>query len=387
MSGEGHALATDTWSASARGARLRRMDLLPLEALTTPAALVDLDRVEANLARVAAYTREHRLHWRPHTKTHKTAELTALQLAAGAMGATVATPREAAVMATVCDDVLLAYPPVGPSRLAQLMALPRRTRLTVALDSVEALEGLGHAARDAGRTVGVLVELDLGMRRVGVQTPADAVALAREVAATSGATYRGIIFYPGHVRVPVEQQEAALKNQGARVREFVDALASEGLRPDVVSGGSTPMLWRSHEVEGLTEIRPGINVLNDRNTAALNACAWNECAFSVLTTVVSTAVPGQVVVDAGSKALAKEEGLAPTGGYGALLDRPELVVRSVSEEHGLLDVSGTSWRPRVGDRLRVVPNHVCAAVNLHERLHVLRGDTVTATWAVAARGW
>lgn len=363
------------------------MDLSPLEALTTPAALVDLDRVEANLRRVAAYSREHRLHWRPHTKTHKTAELTALQLAAGAVGVTVATPREAELMATVSEDVLLAYPPVGASRLAQLMALPHRTRLMVALDSVEVLQGLSHAARDAGRTVGVLVELDLGMRRVGVQTPADAVALARRIAAMPSVTYRGVIFYPGHVRAPVEQQEAAVREQTARVREFVDALATEGLRPEVVSGGSTPMLWRSHEVEGLTEIRPGINVLNDRNTATLGACAWSDCAFSVLTTVVSTAVPGQVVVDAGSKALAKEEGLAPTGGYGALLDRPEFVVRSVSEEHGLLDVSHTSWRPRVGDRLRVVPNHVCAAVNLHERLHVLRGDTVTACWPVAARGW
>ncbi|WP_253997985.1 D-TA family PLP-dependent enzyme [Myxococcus qinghaiensis] len=378
---------TDTWSVGARGDRLRGMDLSPLEALTTPAALVDLERVEANLRRVAAYSRQHRLHWRPHTKTHKTAELTALQLAAGAVGVTVATPREAELMATVSDDVLLAYPPVGASRLAQLMALPRRTRLMVALDSVEALQGLSHAARDAGRTVGVLVELDLGMRRVGVQTPADAVALAHRIAAMPSVTYRGVIFYPGHVRAPVEQQEAAVKEQTARVREFVDALAAEGLRPEVVSGGSTPMLWRSHEVEGLTEIRPGINVLNDRNTAALGACAWSDCAFSVLTTVVSTAVPGQVVVDAGSKALAKEEGLAPAGGYGALLDRPELVIRSVSEEHGLLDVSNTSWRPRVGDRLRVVPNHVCAAVNLHERLHVLRGDTMTACWPVAARGW
>ncbi|WP_223751041.1 MULTISPECIES: D-TA family PLP-dependent enzyme [unclassified Myxococcus] len=366
---------------------MRGMSPTPLDALTTPAALVDLDRVEANLRRVADYTRQHKLHWRPHTKTHKTAELTRLQLASGAVGATVATVREAEVMATVADDVLLAYPPVGPARLSRLMALPSRTRLTVALDSAEALDGLGRAAREAGRSVGVLVELDLGMRRVGVQTPADAVALARAVAETKSVAYRGVIFYPGQVRAPVEQQDAALADQRARLGAFLDALWAEGLEPEVVSGGSTPMLWRSHEVPGLTEIRPGINVLNDRNTASLGACAWSDCAFSVLATVVSTAVPGQVVLDAGSKALAKEEGLAPSGGYGALLDRPELVVRSVSEEHGLLDVSSTSWRPRVGERVRVVPNHVCAAVNLHERLHVLSKDTVMETWEVAARGW
>jgi len=366
---------------------MRRMDDSPLDALVTPAALVDLDRVEANLRRVADYTREHGLRWRPHTKTHKTAELTALQLAAGAVGATVATPREAEVMATVSGDVLLAYPPVGRARLARLMALPASTRLTVALDSSEALDGLGRAARDAGRTVGVLVELDMGMRRVGVQSPDDAVALARAITATGGVAYRGVIFYPGHLRAPMPEQGTSLAEQAARLRGFLDALTAAGLRPEVVSGGSTPTLWRSHEVAGLTEIRPGINVLNDRNTAAVGACAWSECAFSVLATVVSTAVPGQVVIDAGSKALAKEEGLAAGGGYGALLDRPDVLVRGLSEEHGLLDVSATTWRPRVGERVRVVPNHVCAAVNLHERLHVLRGGAVTTSWAVAARGW
>lgn len=363
------------------------MDATPLDSLPTPAALVDLDRVEANLQRVAAYAREHGLRWRPHTKTHKTVELTALQLRAGAVGATVATPREAEVMATVADDVLLAYPPVGAARLARLMALPHRVRLTVALDSREALEGLGRAAAEAGRTVGVLVELDMGMRRVGVQSPEDAVALARAVAATRGVEYRGVIFYPGHVRAPLAEQGAVLREQTSRLGTFVEALSGAGLRPATVSGGSTPTLWRSHEVAGLTEIRPGINVLNDRNTATVGACAWSECAYSVLATVVSTAVPGQAVIDAGSKALAKEEGLAPEGGYGALLDRPEVHVRGLSEEHGLLDLSGTAWRPRVGERVRVVPNHVCASVNLHERLHVLRGGAPQATWAVAARGW
>lgn len=366
---------------------MRRMDAIPLEALVTPAAVVDLDRVEANLRRVATYAREHGLRWRPHTKTHKTVELTALQLQAGAAGITVATPREAEVMAAVADDVLLAYPPVGPGRLARLMALPHRVRLTVALDSLEALEGLGRAAEAAGRTVGVLVELDMGMRRVGVQSPEQAVSLARAMASTRGVEYRGVIFYPGHVRAPQAEQGPALREQASRLGDFVQALSAAGLRPESVSGGSTPMLWRSHEVPGLTEIRPGINVLNDRNSVSVGACAWSDCAYSVAATVVSTAVPGQAVIDAGSKALAKEEGLAPSGGYGALLDRPDVVVRGLSEEHGMLDLSGTSWRPRVGDRVRVVPNHVCASVNLHARLHVLRGDAPRATWAVAARGW
>ncbi|MFP2932032.1 alanine racemase, partial [Pyxidicoccus sp. 3LG] len=268
-----------------------------------------------------------------------------------------------------------------------LMALPRHVRLTVALDSREALDGLERAAREAGRTVGVLVELDMGMRRVGVQSPDEALALAQAVASARAVEYRGVIFYPGHLRAPQAEQGPALVEQSSRLGAFVSTLAAAGLKPAVVSGGSTPTLWRSHEVTGLTEIRPGINVLNDRNTAAVGACTWAECAYSVLATVVSTAVPGQAVIDAGSKALAKEEGVDPAGGYGALLDRPDVVVRGLSEEHGLLDVSGSTWRPRVGDRVRVVPNHVCASVNLHERLHVLRGGAPQATWSVAARGW
>lgn len=363
------------------------MERPSLENLETPAALVELKRVEANLQRVDAYAQQHGLRWRPHTKTHKVPELAALQLQAGASGVTVATPHEAEVMAAAASDVFLAYPPVGAARLERLMRLPSRVRLSVGLDSREALAGLSAAARKAGRTVGVLVELDLGMRRVGVQLPSDAIALARAIAMTEAVEYRGITFYPGHVRSPVGQQGSAVSELSARLAEFIEQLSEAGLRPQSVSGGSTPTLWRSHEVAGLTEIRPGINIFNDRNTAALGACTWDECAYSVLATVVSTAVPGQAVIDAGAKALAKEEGLAPEGGYGALLDRPDIVVRSLSEEHGLLDLSGTEWRPRVGDRVRVVPNHVCASVNLHERLWAVHEGTVQEAWAVTGRGW
>ena len=197
------------------------MHTASLETLETPAALVDVDRAEANLRRVDAYAKQHGLKWRPHTKTHKVPELAARQLQAGASGVTVATPLEAEVMSTVSDDVFLAYAPVGAARLARLMRLPRHVRLTVALDSREALLGLSEAARAAGRTVGVLVEVDLGMRRVGVQSPEDALALARAVASTRGVEYRGLLFYPGHVRAPLGQQDAAVREQSSRLGALV----------------------------------------------------------------------------------------------------------------------------------------------------------------------
>lgn len=357
-----------------------------LDELDTPAAVVDVDRMTNNLRVTEEYCRARGLAWRPHTKTHKCRELGATQIAAGAHGLTVATLREAEVMARVCNDLLLAYAPVGAAKLERLFALPAHVRLSVALDSVEALAPLARAAQAAHRTVGVLVEIDAGMHRVGVPTPEAAVELARRVEQTPSAEYRGILFYPGHLRGPAQEQAEGMAALDRRVNEFVSALDGAGLRPQVVSGGSTPTFWHSHRIGALTEVRPGTNLFNDRTTAEIGACTWEECAYTVLATVVSTAVEGQAVVDAGSKALSREELRAAGGGYGALLDRPQVTLKSLSEEHGILDLSGTDWRPRVGERVRIVPNHVCVSVNLQDALYAARGDEVVDRWPVLARG-
>lgn len=353
--------------------------------IETPAALVDLKRVRANLQRTATYCREHGLAWRPHVKTHKTPELATMQMEAGAVGVTVATPAEAEVMAPAINDILLAYPPFGPSKLRRLMALPEHVRLTVGLDSAEALRGLAEAGRAVGRRVGVLIELDLGMHRVGVQTPADAVALARQAVEMEGVEYRGVMFYPGHIRERVDEQGPQLAALSRELGHFLAALKAAGLPAKIVSGGSTPTLWRSHEIRGITEVRPGTSIFNDRTTAAIGACGPDEYAYTVLATVISTAVPGQAVIDAGAKALAKEELRGEGGGYGVLLDRPEVTVKAMSEEHGLLDLSGTKWQPRVGEQVRVVPNHVCVSVNLLEELWAVQGEDVIDRWEVAGR--
>ena len=359
---------------------------MTLDDLETPAAVVDVDRMHANLRRAGDYCRAHGLAWRPHAKTHKSPAIAALQVAAGAVGVTVATLREAEVMATVVDDLLLAYPPVGAAKRDRLAALPPHVRVTIAIDSVDALRNVADAARAGGRTFGVLVEVDAGMGRVGVGRPEDAVALATAAAGMEGVAYRGILFYPGHVRMHVREQGDALARVSEVITGFREALSAAGLAPRVVSGGSTPTFWQSHRIAGLTEVRPGTNVFNDRTTVEIGACGWDELAFTVLATVVSTAVPGQAVVDAGSKALAKEEIRADVTGYGVLLDRPEVVVKSVSEEHGLLDLSRTDWRPRVGERVRIVPNHVCTSVNLQDALYGVREGEVVETWALEGRG-
>lgn len=359
-----------------------------LDELLTPCAVVDLDRMEANLDRMAAYAREHGLALRPHTKTHKSSLMAAEQVRRGAAGLTVAQLHEARIMGTVTGDILLAHPPVGTAKIERLLALPAELRVAVALDSVEALEPLAAAAAAAGRSIGVLVELDLGMHRVGIADVEQAVALCQRCVALDGVDWRGVMFYPGHIREHVSQQEDAIGAVNDALQRFLGALAAAGLEPAVVSAGSTPAAFSSHRIEGLTEIRPGTYIFNDRTTAAIGACAWEDCAYTVLATVISTAVPGQAVVDAGSKALFREE-LRGTDwpGFGALLDRPEVVVKGMSEEHGLLDLSHTSWRPRVGERVRIVPNHVCVSVNLHARVHGVRGEHIERVWDVEARGW
>jgi D-serine deaminase-like pyridoxal phosphate-dependent protein len=358
-----------------------------LETLVTPALLVESAIVQANLDRMADYAKRHGLALRPHIKTHKTRELASAQIRRGAVGVTVATVHEARVMSDVTDDILMAYPPVG-ARLAGILGLPERTRVTVALDSREALDALSAAASRAGRTVGVLVELDLGMHRVGLGDVAPAIALARRAAEAPGVEYRGVMFYPGHIREHVDEQAASLDTLRADLRMRLDALRDASLEAPVVSAGSTPAAFASHTIDGLTEMRPGTYVFNDRTTAGIGACVLEDCALTVLATVASTAVAGQAVIDAGSKALGREP-LRATGadGFGSVLGHPEVVVSGMSEEHGILDLRPSDWSPRVGDRVRIVPNHVCYVVNLHPRLHVLDGGAVAETWEVAARGW
>ena len=361
-----------------------------MHSLETPVPIVDLDRLERNLGRMAAYAAAHGLRLRPHIKTHKSPRLGAEQLSRGAVGLTCATSREAEVMAEVGDDILVAYPALGEARLRRLMALPERVRLTIALDSAEAVERLAAAARHAGRAVGVYVEMDMGMRRVGVGSAEEAVALVRLVRERDPLEYAGIAFYPGHVREPVERQDAALAALVARLGDALCEMERSGCAPPVVSGGSTPTAFRTHEIPGVTEMRPGTYVFNDRTTAEIGACSWEDCALTVLATVVSTAVPGQAVIDAGSKALGREHLRAPDGGadpgFGSLLEHPEVTVRAMSEEHGTLDLSRTAWRPRVGDRVRVIPNHVCIVVHLNDVVYGVRGEVVETSWPVAARG-
>ena len=309
--------------------------------IDTPIGYVDLERVRANAQRVADYAAQHGIAWRPHIKTHKSLEVARIQLEAGARGLTVATLREAEVMATLTNDLLLAYPPVGDAKLERLVRLPMSLDLKVALDSSDVLDSVAAASAAADRVTGILVAQD-------------------------GVEFVGLMFYPGHIRVQKDEQTEALALVFEQLTDTYAALESAGFTAGIVSGGSTPTLWQSHAFPGLTEIRSGSCIFFDREGLALGVASHDDLAYTVLATVVSTAVPGHAVVDSGSKALAKES--RGDGGFGVLFDHPGVLLESLSEEHGVLDLSRTDWRPVIGERVRIVPNHVCVSVNLQEAL-------------------
>jgi D-serine deaminase-like pyridoxal phosphate-dependent protein len=361
---------------------------MKVQDLDTPAVVVDLDLMEANIARMAEAARAMGVALRPHTKTHKVPEIAKRQLAAGAAGVTVAKVGEAEVMvAAGVTDVFVAYPVVGAGKAERLAALARRgARVSVGLDGRESAECLGRAAAEAGVTIDVLTDLDVGQHRTGVQT-ADALAdLAAFVASRPGLRFAGIMCYPGHVRGTAEEQRPALAVVQAKLEEARDRLAARGLPVGVVSGGSTPTAPHTGLTPAVTEIRPGTYVFNDLGYHSVGANRLEDCALTVHATVVSTSVPGQAVLDSGTKTLTSDRCPARFEGYGLVREHPEAVIAKLNEEHGWVDVTRCPRPPRVGERVSVVPNHVCAVVNMHDVLHGVRGDEVVVSWPIAGRG-
>jgi D-serine deaminase-like pyridoxal phosphate-dependent protein len=351
--------------------------------LDTPALTVDLDVLDRNLKGMADYARAHDLRLRPHTKTHKAPWIAKEQLRLGAVGLTVAKPTEAEVMLEAePSDLLVAYPTLGAEKMARLKRVAERTALSVSLDSLEAAEALS----EAGVKAKVLVEFDAGLGRVGVDV-AQLPGLVEKIARLPHIEFDGLAFYPGHIKAGGAEADEKIAALSALVEEAVHLVTRVGLPPRVVSGGSTPSWPQSHLVRGMNEIRPGTYVFNDRNTIMSGICGLEDCAAVMVVTVVSTARPGQILIDGGSKTFSSDRLNGDTGvSHGLVLDAPEAHFHKMNEEHGFVDVSKCGRSFRVGEKLRVLMNHVCVAMNLAERVHGHRGGVVEKSWEVAGRG-
>ena len=342
-----------------------------VDTLPTPALLVDGERLRLNITRLADYGRSHGIGIRPHTKTHKSLEIARRQLAAGAVGLTVAKVGEAeTLLAAFGDgpaDILIAYPTVDPARASRVADLANRCTLRVALDTRQALAAVAGAASRAGSTVGVLVDLDVGPGRTGVPSVDALLDLAEAVTHAPGLRLDGIFFYPGHIWNSPAEQERTLQKVADTLAEACDRFDRAGLSREIVYGGSTPTAYQSHLVPQATDVRPGTNVFNDLNTLRGGFCSADDIAATILATVVSDAVAGQVVLDAGSKTLTSDRCVpAPDSGYGFLPAYPEAVIKKLTEEHAQVDIHQCPKPPAVGERLTIIPNHICPCVNLQD---------------------
>jgi D-serine deaminase-like pyridoxal phosphate-dependent protein len=347
-----------------------------MDATPTPSLVIDLPTVRRNIARLADYGRAHKLAIRPHTKTHKSIRMARLQLEAGAAGLTVAKVGEAMTMAEAGRDIFIAYPALDPWRRERLASLAKTHAVRVGFDSKEAADLISEAARAAGATIGVLVDLDVGFHRTGVQTPQDALALAQHVVKTKGLRLDGIMCFPGHLKWREEELRTKwFPGIQETLATTLELFRRDGLEVGVVSGGSSPTAFLSHHLPALTEIRPGTYIYNDMNSVAIGFAGLDDCAARLTCTVVSTAVPGKFVIDAGSKSLTSDRRAidGETAGHGHVVEYPEAKIVRLSEEHGEVKLPDGVRGPKIGERVHVIPNHICPCVNLQTMAWVRDG--------------
>ena len=343
----------------------------------TPAVVIDLDRVERNIARVQAICEDAGIAMRPHVKTHKSPVLARMQRDAGARGITCQKLGEAEVMADGgLDDILISYNLYGAHKMGRLAALLRRANVTVAADNPTVVACLTEAARSAERPLPVIVECDTGRKRAGVETAGEAVELAKLIERSPGLKFAGLMFYPTEQSWPETQR--FLDTAGAGIQDA-------GLETRIVSTGGTPNLPNVGKLAGATEHRAGTYIFNDRMMLACGAASLDDCALTVYATVVSRAAAERGILDSGSKTLTSDPG-GGLDGFGLILEHPQARIHAFAEEHGFLDLGGCNERPEVGDVVRIIPNHVCVVVNMVDQLIAVRGDEIVDVIPVAARG-
>lgn len=360
----------------------------PVDAIETPALIVELDAFEHNLRRMAGFARSAGIRLRPHAKTHKCPDIARLQIAAGAVGQCCQKVGEAeALVQGGVRDVLVSNQVIGASKLARLAVLAREARIGLCFDAGEGVEQASQAAVDAGVTLEGLVEIDVGMERCGVATPAAAVALARHIAASPGLVFRGLQAYHGTAQhLPgLPAREAAITRAAAIVRETVAALREAGLPCETVSGAGTGTFRMESASGAWNELQAGSYLFMDVDYARIGGergPRYDEFRHSlfVLATVMSVPAPTRAVVDAGLKSYSGEKGVPWVHG------RAGLTVTGMSDEHGKIELAEDAAPLRLGDRLWLIPGHCDPTINLHDAYIGVRNGRVECVWPITARG-
>jgi D-serine deaminase-like pyridoxal phosphate-dependent protein len=351
-------------------------------ALDTPALLVDLDALEANIARMAAACRKGGINWRPHTKGIKAPQIARKLIDAGAIGITCAKLGEAEVMvAHGFSDILIANQIVGAQKIARLVALRATCDVMVAVDNQDNVTAIAQAAQKAGVTVRLVIEVNMGMNRAGIDPGEGCVALARHIAAHSGVRFAGLMGWEGQTAgiVDRKEKEAAVKAAVAGIARTAEMCRAAGLPCEVVSCGGTGNYWLSSAQPGITEIQAGGGVFNDVHYRK-DFGVEHPYALTIMTTVTSRPTPTRIICDAGKKTMSSDASMPEPIGLGA--------VRSakLSAEHGAVELEAPSETPRVGDRLEWVVGYSDTTVHLHEEIYATRKGRVEAVWPILGRG-
>lgn len=354
----------------------------PIAEIDTPSLLLDLDIMERNITQMADAFQGRNVKLRPHAKTHKTPIVAHKQLAAGAIGITCAKLGEAEAMVTGgVQDILIANQIVGRHKIARLMSLARHANLIVAVDDAQNVEELSQAAHTAGVSIRVLIEVDVGMRRCGVDAGEAALTLARHIEQAPGLQFAGLMGYEGHlVFVPsLTQRERRVRHDMQALLDTVSLLETNGLQVDIVSAGGTGTALITSTLPRITEIQAGSYVFMDGRYQTIEGVDF-DCALTLLTTIVSRPKPDRIIVDAGMKTLTYEFGLPRFKG------REDLELLGLSEEHGTVRLTDPSVSLTPGDTLEIIPSHGDTTLNIHEYYYGVRNGRVETIWPIAGRG-
>lgn len=339
--------------------------------LETPSVLINLDRMEANIKRMQVRCDELGLKFRPHIKTHKSPIIARMQVDAGAVGIACQKVSEAEVFARAgFTDIQIPYNIVGPQKTRRLADLAQYTHLTVSADHPMVVAGLADIARETDATIRVLVDLVTDIERTGAPV-GEVVTLAKRIEEDKHLHFAGLLVYPTYAKMR------------ERIQQALELLDKAGIGVDMVSGGGTGGALDAHHIPELTELRVGTYVFNDMATISRDWNTLDNCAMTIMATVVSRPTPDRVILDSGSKTLAADR---INDGHGYIVEYPQARIYQLNEEHALCNFSECDERPVIGERVNVIPVHTCVVSNLHNQLYGVRGETIEMVFPVAARG-
>lgn len=358
--------------------------------LDTPALIVDIDKLKFNIKDMADFAAANGIQLRPHAKTHKTPEIGELQLEAGAIGLTVAKLSEAEVFIDAgCGEILVAYPLIGQAKHRRLIELCQRARITTVVDHADIAEALSRSMSANGLELPLMVEVDTGLNRCGVPPGEPARELAQRIARLPGLRFAGLLTHEGHAQLAgaPDQVRSTGLSAGQMMAETAELIRKSGLEVPIISVGLTATAKITATVAGVTETRPGIYVFYDRSEALHQVVKPERCAARVLATVATRPTADRIILDAGTKALTSDRaGVSPpVAGHGIVIGHLDWDINSLSEEHGATTIPPDDPVP-IGERVEIIPNHICPVVNLFDSMTITQGERVIDEWTVAARG-